>query len=157
MKEKPLAGRVALVTGSATGIGVSVWLLAFSMFFFFSLALVKRYSELKSDADTATARVTGRGYATSDLPALSAFGICSGFMSVLVLVLYVMSEEVTLLYAHPQRLLLMCPLLLYWISRMWIRTTRGQMDEDPVVFALTDPVSYVLGFLAALAVIFATV
>jgi 4-hydroxybenzoate polyprenyltransferase/phosphoserine phosphatase len=143
--------------GSATGIGVSVWLLAFSMFLFFSLALVKRYSELKADADMARDRVTGRGYATSDLPTLSSFGICSGFMSVLVLVLYVMSEEVTLLYAHPERLLLMCPLLLYWMSRMWIRTTRGQMDEDPVVFALTDPVSYVLGLLAALAVVFAAI
>jgi 4-hydroxybenzoate polyprenyltransferase/phosphoserine phosphatase len=146
-----------LAGGAATEITVSVWLLAFSMFLFFSLALVKRYSELKSDADTATARVTGRGYATSDLPTLSSFGICSGFMSVLVLVLYVMSEEVTLLYAHPERLLLMCPLLLYWISRMWLRTTRGQMDEDPVVFALTDRISYVLGVLAALTVAIATI
>jgi 4-hydroxybenzoate polyprenyltransferase/phosphoserine phosphatase len=145
--------------GSATGIGVSVWLLAFSMFFFFSLALIKRYSELRSDDDEEPRPVqsTGRGYVASDLPTLGAFGVTSGFISVLVLVLYVMSEEVTLLYAHPDRLLLICPLLLYWISRMWLRTTRGQMHEDPVVFALTDRISYLLGVLAGVAVVFATV
>jgi 4-hydroxybenzoate polyprenyltransferase len=143
--------------GSATGIGVSLWLLAFSMFFFLSLALVKRYSELKSDADVEPSRRTGRGYVDSDLPTLGAFGISSGFISVLVLVLYVMSEEVTLLYAHPERLLLMCPLLLYWVSRVWLRTTRGQVHEDPVVFALTDRVSYLLGLLAVIVVGLATV
>ena len=143
--------------GAATGIGVSAWLLAFSMFFFLSLALVKRYSELRGEAPEAILRETGRGYVASDLPALGSFGISSGFISVLVLVLYVMSPEVTLLYLHPQRLLFVCPLLLYWIGRIWMRTTRGTMHEDPVVFALTDRISYGLGLLAGLAVMIAAV
>lgn len=143
--------------GAATGIVVSVWLLAFSMFFFFSLALVKRYSELKSDTSEIPDRFTGRGYVATDLPALGSFGITSGFISVLVLVLYVMSSEVTILYRHPERLLLICPLLLYWMSRLWMRTTRGFMHEDPVVFALTDRISYALGLLAAFAVFLATI
>lgn len=142
--------------GAATGIPVSTWLLAFSMFFFFSLALVKRYSELKSDAALTPTRSTGRGYGVSDLPALAACGIASGLLSVLVLVLYVLSAEVTILYANPERLLLICPLLLYWISRVWILCTRGLMNEDPVVFAVTDAPSYALGVLAVVLVVLAT-
>jgi 4-hydroxybenzoate polyprenyltransferase len=139
--------------GAATGIGVSVWLLAFSMFFFFSLAMVKRYSELRLETGGTGAPVAGRGYVAEDLPQLSMLGISSGLVSVLVLVLYVRSPEVEPLYRHPHMLLLVCPLLLYWIGRVWQKTGRGTMTEDPVVFALRDRTSYLVGA-AAMAIVY---
>lgn len=143
--------------GAATNITVSLWLLAFSMFFFFSLALVKRYSELHLELGRPEIQIGGRGYRATDLPQVAMFGIASGFVAVLVLVLYVRSPEVTLLYRKPSLLLAICPLLLYWLSRVWMFAARGEMHEDPVVFALTDRVSYGLGILAAAAVYFSTV
>ena len=133
---------------AATNIRISVWLLAFSMFFFFSLALVKRCSEL---IDDASGMLRSRGYLPADLPQVATFGVASGFVSVLVLVLYVMNPEVTVLYRHPSALLFICPLLLYWISRVWMLTTRGMMHDDPIIFALHDRLSYFLGLLAGLA------
>jgi 4-hydroxybenzoate polyprenyltransferase len=137
---------------AATNIRISVWLLAFSMFFFFSLALVKRCSELIDDASGMS---RSRGYLLADLPQVAAFGVASGVVSVLVLVLYVMNPEVTVLYRHPSALLFICPLLLYWISRVWMLTTRGMMHDDPIIFALQDRLSYFLGLLAGLAMYFA--
>ena len=134
---------------AATGIRVSIWLLAFSMFFFFSLALVKRCSEL---IDDASGMIRARGYFPADLPQVAAFGVASGFVSVLVLVLYVMNPEVTVLYRHPSALLFICPLLLYWISRVWMLTMRGMMHDDPIIFALHDRLSYFVGFLAGLSI-----
>jgi 4-hydroxybenzoate polyprenyltransferase len=133
---------------AATNIRISVWLLAFSMFFFLSLALVKRCSELIDDASGMS---RSRGYLLADLPQVAALGVASGIVSVLVLVLYVMNPEVTVLYRHPAILLFICPLLLYWISRVWILTRRGVMHEDPVIFALRDWPSYLVGILAGLA------
>jgi H+/Cl- antiporter ClcA len=89
----------------------------------------------------------GRGYIIDDLGLLAMLGIASGFMSVLVMALYVNSQEVRILYRHPTVLLLMCPLLLYWVSHVWLRAHRGQMHDDPIVFALKDPVSYAVGAL----------
>ncbi len=132
---------------AATGIRISGWLLAFSMFFFLSLALVKRCSEL---IDVAPGMPGSRGYFPADLPRIATFGVASGLVSVLVLVLYVMNPEVTVLYRHPDALLFICPLLLYWISRTWILTTRGMMHDDPIIFALHDRLSYLVGFLAGL-------
>lgn len=137
---------------AATNIHISVWLLAFSMFFFFSLALVKRCSEL---IDDASGLPRSRGYLPADLPQVATFGVASGFISVLVLVLYVMNPEVTVLYRHPSALLFICPLLLYWISRVWLLTTRGLMHDDPIIFALHDRLSYFVGLLAGLAMYFA--
>jgi 4-hydroxybenzoate polyprenyltransferase len=137
---------------AATNIRISVWLLAFSMFFFFSLALVKRCSEL---IDDASGMPRSRGYLPADLPQVASFGVASGFVSVLVLVLYVMNPEVTALYRHPSALLFICPLLLYWISRVWMLTTRGMMHDDPIIFALHDRLSYFVGLLAGLAMYFA--
>ncbi len=137
---------------AATNIRISVWLLAFSMFFFFSLALVKRCSEL---IDNASGMSRSRGYLPADLPQVATFGVSSGLISVLVLVLYVMNPEVTALYRHPSALLFICPLLLYWISRVWMLTTRGMMHDDPIVFALHDRLSYVVGLLAGLVMFFA--
>ena len=133
---------------AATNIRISVWLLAFSMFFFLSLALVKRCSELIEDASGMS---RSRGYLSADRPQVAALGVASGIVSVLVLVLYVMNPEVTALYHRPSILLFICPLLLYWISRVWILTTRGVMHDDPVIFALRDWPSYLVGLLAGLA------
>jgi 4-hydroxybenzoate polyprenyltransferase len=133
---------------AATNIPISVWLLAFSMFFFLSLALVKRYSELIEDAPGMS---RSRGYLSADRPQVATLGVASGIVSVLVLVLYVMNPEVRALYRHPSVLLFICPLLLYWISRVWILTTRGMMHDDPVIFALRDWPSYLVGILAGVA------
>jgi 4-hydroxybenzoate polyprenyltransferase len=131
----------------ATGIVYSVWLLAFSMFIFLSLALVKRFLELDTARQQKQTDIKGRGYQAADLAMVSTLGVTSGYLAVLVLALYVNSTEVRALYRHPTLLLFICPLMLYWISRAWMLAHRGQMHEDPVVFALRDRVSYLIGFL----------
>ena len=146
-----------LAGGAATGIGVSDWLLAFSVFFFFGLAMVKRYSELRSLAAEESAPAAGRGYLRTDLESIGTFGVASGMISVLVLVLYVMSPEVRLLYRHPTILLLLCPLFLYWITRLWFKANRGEVPQDPVLFALTDRTSYLAGVVAMAVVYGATI
>jgi 4-hydroxybenzoate polyprenyltransferase/phosphoserine phosphatase len=146
-----------LAGGAATEIGVSDWLLAFSVFFFFGLAMVKRYSELRSLAAQGGATAAGRGYLRTDLEPIGTFGVASGMISILVLMLYVMSPEVRLLYRHPTILLLLCPLFLYWITRLWFKANRGEVPQDPVVFALTDRTSYIAGILAMAVLYCATV
>jgi len=136
----------------ATGVPVSEWLATFAMFLFFSLALLKRASELLLvDGDVA-----GRGYRASDRDPVFALGAASGYISVLVLALYLSSRDVARLYSTPRWLWLLCPLLLYWISRLWILARRGEVHDDPVLHALRDPVSYGVGALAALLVGLAT-
>lgn len=132
---------------AATGVKYSFWLLAFSMFIFLSLALVKRFTELKALRQQNLQDSKGRGYTASDLELVATLGIVSGFLAVLVLALYVNSPEVQVLYNYPIALLLLCPLLLYWISRVWLVAHRGQMHDDPIVFALKDGVSYLIGAL----------
>lgn len=135
-----------LIAGhEATGVAYSAWLLVFSMFLFLSLALVKRFVELKGARLRNQPELKGRGYSASDLELVAALGSASGFMAVLVLALYVNSREVLELYRHPLLLLLICPLLLFWVSRVWLLAHRGSMHDDPVVFALKDPVSYCIG------------
>ncbi|MBA4136010.1 MAG: hypothetical protein C0518_01685 [Opitutus sp.] len=138
---------IRLIAGhAATGVRYSEWLLAFSMFLFVSLALVKRFQEIQAQgALPATQWIPGRGYVPGDLGLLASFGAASGYLSVMVMALYVSSEQVRLLYRQPLLLLLICPLLLYWISRVWLHTHRGKMHDDPVVFALKDRVSYAIG------------
>jgi 4-hydroxybenzoate polyprenyltransferase len=116
----------------------SFWLLAFSIFFFLSLALVKRYTELVEFGVGAERSKTGRGYVDADLETLAQAGMSSGFASVLVLALYVDSADVRQLYDHPYLLWPLCPLVLYIIVRIWILARRNQMHEDPVVFILRD-------------------
>jgi 4-hydroxybenzoate polyprenyltransferase len=132
---------------AATGVKYSFWLLVFSMFIFLSLALVKRFTELKTLRQQNLQGSQGRGYIAGDLELVATLGIVSGFLAVLVLALYVNSPEVKVLYNYPIALLLLCPLLLYWISRVWLVAHRGQMHDDPIVFALKDSVSYVIGAL----------
>jgi 4-hydroxybenzoate polyprenyltransferase len=148
---------IRLVAGHvATGVEFSEWLLAFSMFIFLSLALVKRYQEVERLRGLTAEPVSGRGYTAKDLEVMTSLGSTSGYLSILILALYVTSDKVRLLYHRPILLLLICPLLLYWISRVWLIAHRGWMNDDPVVFALKDKVSYLVGLLTLAIVWLAT-
>ncbi|MRR32230.1 hypothetical protein EG834_18315, partial [bacterium] len=148
---------IRLVGGhEATGVKYSAWLLVFSMFIFLSLALLKRYVEVKDQRERNKSEVAGRGYVASDLELIAMIGITSGCIAAVVLALYANSQDVLALYAHPTGLIAVCPLLLFWISRAWLLAHRGRMHEDPVVFALRDPVSYATGAVTLLVMRFAT-
>ena len=143
--------------GLAADVFISFWLLAFSIFVFLSLALLKRCTELRTVPRDEETLVPGRGYYKDDEPLLTIMGITSGYLSVVVIALYINSDEVASLYTSPQTLWLVCPLMLYWISRMWLKTRRDEMDDDPLVFALRDKVSLVTGLLLALVMLLATI
>ena len=130
----------------------SFWLLAFSMFIFLSLAMVKRYTELLGLQKKGDVKAGGRGYDVDDIPLIQSMGSSSGYLAVLVLALYVDSTASMSLYRHPHYLWMLCPLLLYWISRTWAIAHRGIMHDDPVVFAVMDRVSQILGLIAAIIV-----
>ena len=136
---------------AATQIVPSFWLLAFSMFLFFSLALVKRYAELFAALKQDKTGAAGRGYVVDDLPLLMALGLSSAMAALMVLALYVNSPDVIRMYAQPVWLWLLVPLNLYWVSRVWMKSHRGQMHDDPVVFAVRDVQSLVV-FLSCLVV-----
>jgi 4-hydroxybenzoate polyprenyltransferase len=142
-----------LVGGAAANIPLSPWLLGLSIFLFFSLALVKRVSELRQTQAAATS--SGRGYFANDLGQLSMMGIASGYVACLVLALYMNSPEVTSLYRNPRWLWLICPLALYFVSRIWMLAQRGKITEDPVVFALRDRISYAVGLCAGVLILLA--
>lgn len=129
--------------GVATEIALSVWLLAFSVFFFLSLAAVKRQAELIDSAERGDLKPSGRGYHVDDLPIIAMIGIGAGYVSVLVMTLYVNSPDVVELYAHPEALWGVCAVLLYWITRTVMLAHRGHMHDDPVVYAAKDRVSRV--------------
>ena len=156
-----LAGLYTLriIAGAAAiSIAPSFWLLSFSMFLFLSLAFIKRYSELKEARESGHAElIKGRGYRSSDLEMVSSLGGVSGYLSVLVLALYIQDPMTVKLYQTPQLIWLACPVLLYWISRAWLITHRGEMHSDPIMFALKDRVSWVLGGLMAVVFISARV
>ena len=130
----------------------SFWLLAFSMFIFLSLAMVKRYTELLALQASGKVKASGRGYDVDDIPLIQSMGSSSGYLAVLVLALYIDSTASMSLYRHPHYLWLLCPLLLYWISRTWAIAHRGVMHDDPVVFAVMDRTSQILGVIAAVIV-----
>ncbi len=134
---------IRLVAGAAaTGIALSQWLLAFSMFIFLSLALVKRYTELMDLRSRGViSEAKGRGYEVADIELLSSLGGASGYLSVLVLALYINSDSVQAMYHNSQILWAVCPLMLYWISRVWVIAHRGRMHDDPIIFAIKDSVS----------------
>jgi 4-hydroxybenzoate polyprenyltransferase len=141
----------------AIGVEVSEWLLAFSLFLFFSLALAKRVSELKlvKSREIGASQGLGRGYEENDLAQLTVFGSCSGYLSVLVYALFINSPHVQAFYRHPQFLWLIFPLLLYWISRLWLIANRGELHSDPLIFALRDRMSYFSILIASLALLLA--
>ncbi|WP_375757997.1 UbiA family prenyltransferase [Corallococcus exercitus] len=140
----------------AVGVPTSSWLLMFSMFLFLSLALLKRLSEVRRLRQSNETSAHGRGYLAQDHDQLASLGAAAGQVSVLVLALYITSKEVTALYAHPERLWLLCPVMLYWVGRIWVLAHRGLVNEDPLIFALRDRVSYIVGAVAALVLWVAT-
>lgn len=143
-----------LAGGVAIGVVVSEWLLMFSLFIFLSLAFLKRAIELKGVVGNT--RVSGRGYSPVDLETIRVIGVSSGLMSVLVLCLYISSPAVTQLYRSPEILWLMGPLMIYWIARIWFLAARGEVHHDPVVFALLDWRSYIVGVCGLVIVSLAT-
>lgn len=138
-----LAGVVVL------GARKSPWLLMFCLFLFLSLAIVKRCSELVVKLGEGKLSVSGRGYRVGDLGVMSALAAASGFGAVLIFSLYIAGPDVVALYRHPNYLWLVCPLLLYWISRLLLLASRGEMHDDPVVFAMTDRTSLLTGLSVA--------
>jgi len=139
--------------GLATAIPISHWLLIFSVFIFLSLASGKRASELQELRKQNREAAFGRGYFSQDLEQLSNQGITSGYIAVLVLALYIYSPEVTVLYKSPQLLWLICPILIYWISRFWLLVHRGLVQEDPLLFVTKDKVSFAVGLLTMLVIL----
>jgi 4-hydroxybenzoate polyprenyltransferase len=137
--------------GSATEITISPWTLAFCMFVFFSIALAKRYVEVNRHGPSER-----RGYRESDAPVLLALGVGTGLLAVQVLALYIYSPEVRQLYARPELLWLMCPVLLGWIARMWLLAGRGELNDDPLMFALRDKGSYAVAACAVIILAAAT-
>jgi len=147
---------VRIVAGTfAIAAAPSFWLLAFAMFIFFSLALVKRYAELVALEDAGRA-APGRGYAGHDAEVVLAIGSASAMVSAMVLALYINGEAAKDLYSRPEVLWVLCPLFLYWVSRIWLLAARGRMHEDPVLFAVRDKVSYAIAAIGAVAIVLAT-
>lgn len=143
--------------GVAAGIGLSVWLLAFSVFFFFALAAIKRQAELVDNAKAGKLAPSGRGYRVDDLAIVSQMSIASGYVSVMVLALYINSPSVSLLYGSPPVLWGICLVLLFWLSWVAMVTHRGEMHDDPIVYAVKDRISRICGFLIVGFVLMASV
>ncbi len=140
--------------GAATGIALSGWLLAFCLFVFTSLALMKRYTELVVRIDRKLPDAANRNYRKDDLPVIASLAAATGCNAVTVLALYVASPEVALLYRRPQILWLLCPLLLFLMGRALLQAHRRQMHDDPIVWAMQDRVSQ-MGLVAAAAIVVA--
>jgi len=140
---------------AAASVPLSFWLLLFSVFLFLSLAFVKRFAELDALRRQQRLRAAGRGYHVEDLPILQSLGSAAGYMSVLVLALYINSPAIEPLYRQPKFIWLLCVLMLYWISRVWMKAQRGEMHDDPVVFALKDKISIAVGVLSVVSVLLA--
>lgn len=130
---------------AALALPLSFWLLAFSVFLFLSLAFVKRHAELQAQALSGGHRVHGRGYHTSDEPLVLNLGVSAGYASAVVLALYLNSDKVAMLYRWPEAVWGTVPVLLFWISWIWMQAHRGQMHDDPVVFAMKDRTSRLAG------------
>jgi 4-hydroxybenzoate polyprenyltransferase len=136
---------IRMLAGSeATHDPVSPWLAAFSIFLFLSLAMVKRFSELQNLHSRGATPSNARGYLLSDIEQLRSFGTSSAYASIVIFALYINGRDVVTLYRHPTRMWLITPLLILWISRVWLLASRGLLDEDPVVFALSDRMSLLL-------------
>jgi 4-hydroxybenzoate polyprenyltransferase len=136
---------IRIVAGAyAIEVPLSSWLLGFSMFIFLSLALVKRCTELMAMQRLSRETMKGRDYHVSDYPMLSAMGVAAGYISILVLALFISSPESVSKYTYPVLLWLLCPLMAYWVSRLWLKTSRGEMHDDPLIFSLKDQASWII-------------
>lgn len=141
---------VRVVAGAAViGVAMSFWLLSFSMFVFFSLAIVKRCSEMKLLLQQGKEAASGRDYNAADYSVFMAFGTASSMMAVLMLCFYMNNDVLENQYQNPQLLWLVIPALVYWMLRVWVKTHRGEMTDDPIVFALKDRGSFILGIITA--------
>jgi 4-hydroxybenzoate polyprenyltransferase len=141
---------IRIVAGAAaTAIPLSFWLLMFAIFIFLSLAIVKRYAELFVMREQGKLSAKGRGYQVDDISLLQSLGASSGYLSILVLALYLNSPDVAKMYHQPKLVWALVPIMLYWISRIWMQTHRGLMHDDPLVYALKDRVSLLTGAAAA--------
>jgi 4-hydroxybenzoate polyprenyltransferase len=145
-----------LAGGFATGVAVSPWLIAFSLFFFLNLAFLKRYADLRLVEKGGGTGSPGRDYAAEDAPLLLSLGPASGYMATVVLAFYVQSEKVATLYRTPDLLWLLIPLFVYWISRVWLVAHRGGMSDDPIVFTTRDRPSWAVAALAGATLVLAT-
>jgi 4-hydroxybenzoate polyprenyltransferase len=135
-----------LLAGSAaTGTQISHWLSGFSIFLFFSLAIAKRFTELENLSASGSVPRNGRGYLLTDIDQLRSFGTSSAFASVVIFAIYISSFDVIKLYRKPALLWLIMPLMILWLCRVWLLASRGELHEDPVVFALTDRMSLLIG------------
>jgi 4-hydroxybenzoate polyprenyltransferase len=143
---------IRIIAGAAAiAVPVSSWLLLFSVFFFLSLGYLKRYVELRSSAREPDELLSGRGYTRSDTEIVAISGLAAGMVSILVMVLFAEAMGKTGTYATPQLLWLLPLPLLYWLNRIWMMGRRGQVDSDPVAFAITDAKSMaVAGVLGAI-------
>ena len=146
-----------IVAGAAAiGNDISFWLLAFSVFLFLSLAFIKRFAELHGQQVNDKKQVKGRGYFTGDAPLIQLLGIASGFSSVLVFALYLNSSEVQRLYLHPEWVWGNVLVLVFWVSWMWLRAHRGEMHDDPLIFAIKDKFSLLAGCFFGLLILMGT-
>ena len=148
-----LYGARLVAGGYAAGVPLSPWLEALAVFLFLSLALVKRGAELTDRIAAGKGDPSGRVYRLSDLPVVESMAAASGYLAVLVLALYFNSPAVGALYVAPHRLWLICVVVLYWVSRMLMKAHRGEMHDDPLVFAMRDRASLVCGAVAAAAAV----
>ena len=137
--------------GAAADVPVSTWLLGFSLFLFMSLAFLKRYTELLDTIERDGRTVSGRGYHVGDADFVLVAGAALGFVAILVFTRYLDAQQVRDLYKHPEYLWLITPCLVYWVSHLWLRAHRGEMHDDPIVFAARDGASWIVG--AAIVVI----
>ncbi len=142
-----LYGIRVVAGGAATGVALSHWLVGFCFFIFLSLAMMKRATEIIALPETNVGNVSGRGYRRGDLPVILTLTAATGYVSVLVLALYMYSPEVNTFYRHPDLLWGICVILVYWLGRAFVLTGRGEMRSDPVIFAATDRISLLAGVL----------
>jgi 4-hydroxybenzoate polyprenyltransferase/phosphoserine phosphatase len=145
-----------LAGGAAASTPISHWLAGFAIFLFLSLAIVKRFAELENLRMTGMQLKNGRGYLMSDIEQIRAFGTSSAFAAVVVFANYISGPDVIALYHHPVRLWLIVPFMVLWLCRVWLLASRGELDEDPVAFALTDAASLAMGVAVAGIVLLAT-
>lgn len=139
-----------LAGGSVTQTPISHWLAGFSMFLFLSLAIVKRFAELENLRTTNDLPKNGRGYLVTDLDQLQSFGTASAYAAVVIFAIYITNPDVVKLYHQPRLLWLSVPLIILWLNRVWLLASRGELNEDPVAFALTDRMSLAIGIAVAI-------
>jgi len=144
-----------LAGGAAASTPISHWLAGFAIFLFFSLAIVKRFAELENLRLSGMQLQNGRGYLISDIEQIRAFGTASAFAAVVVFANYISGPDVTALYHHPRRLWMIVPCMILWLCRVWLLASRGELNEDPVAFALTDAASLAMGVAVAAIVLLA--